>query len=145
MEEILQITVFQIGARFFGMEIDQVRGIVENVGMLEASNIYPDNIIGILPVGDDVIPVIDLCAYLDIEPPASYEGISFLLFQKQKSRVAFPVNRVEKYCNISRDCLNPVSPVAVSTAVRSFRWIANMEGRLVPILDTQWLMERVGN
>lgn len=140
METALRIIVFQVGTEYFGMEIKRVEGIVENTPMTETTDVYPSDIVGMLNLQSVVVPVWNLYEKLQIKPLAVHGDSCFIILRFNEKWIALPVDGVERYYDVPLQCLRPVPAFALRPETGGSQWIADLDGRLIPILDVERLI-----
>lgn len=144
MESIHRIVVFQIGTGYFGMEITQIEGIIQKTNAIVTSSEKTSNVDGILNLHEDMIPILNLHERLGIKPPL-VQGIQyFMIISLHKNLIVLPIDKLERRYDVSSQCLCMAPPILLGTSARYFRWVAKIDGRIVPILDPEWLFKEMG-
>lgn len=144
MESICRIVVFQIGTEYFGMDITRIEKIIERTDAIAAPSEKSSNVDGILNLHEDMIPILNLHERLRLKPLLE-QGIQyFMIISFNKKLMAFQVDKVEQYCEVPSQCLCLAPSLLLSTGTRYFRWVVKINGRIVLILDPEWLFKEVG-
>lgn len=144
MESIHKIVVFQIGTGYFGMEITQIEEIIKKTNAIAAPSEKTSNVLGILNLHEGMIPILNLYERLGIKPLLAQGGQYLMIISLNKKLMAFPIDKIEQYHEVPSQCLYLAPSVLLSTGTRYFQWIARIDGRIVPILDPEWLFKEMG-
>ena len=59
VDDDLQVVLFTLDDVFFGVDVNRVQGVIENIAITEVAN-SPSYVRGVIDLRGDVIPVIDL-------------------------------------------------------------------------------------
>lgn len=140
MKTSRRFIIFQIGINFFGVEIQYVKEIVKNVPMEKCINSFSE-MDGILNMDDCVISVVDLHKKFYTEYLPVCGDVCYIIFILGKKLIAVPVNGVERYCDVTNDCLLPVPVILETGGGQCIQQIINFEGRLIPVLSIELLFE----
>lgn len=105
------------------------------------------NAFGRLTIGDfllnlqsGVVPVWNLYGRLQIKPLAVHGDSCFIILSFCEKWIALPADGVEGYCDVPLQCLRPVPAFALRPEGGGPQWIADLDRRLIPILDVERLI-----
>lgn len=137
MKSVIQIVVFQIGLEHFGMEINRIRKIIRKTEMTEISDVHSRDTIGMMKMVDGMVPIISAHEKLHIEPLQG--NTYFMVIVANEKIVAMPIDKVGNYYNVPVQCLHSVPALVRNTNEQYFHQIADLDGKLVPILNPELL------
>lgn len=141
-----RIVVVQIGTGFFGVEICHVHKIVAKAETLVVMDKNTPQSTETLSWNDYMVPVLNLHERFGQCPPAA-DGC-FMLLGEGRQMIAFAMNRVDKYYDVSADCLFALPSVLRNPDAPYFQEIARCNGKLVLMLNVGFmhsLFEREDN
>ena len=132
MEATKQV-IFKLGEEEYGFDIMLVNAIETYTGVVPVPN-APENILGILNLRGDVIPVFSLRAKFGLPKQASNE--SQLIVTKTKGMlVGFQVDSVHEIAEIQGKQISEVPLIVKSERTSYANAVANINGRMVILLD----------
>lgn len=140
----MEAIVFRIGAEYFGIEKNKLRGIMHAEEAIKVSNMHSAKIDGMLSLQNNIIPIVNLNEKLQIERLNVQGSTYYLIVALYNKMFAFLIDKPERYYDVPLEHLNPVPQILQSGKQQYFRWIAHIDNRLVFILDPEQLFE-IGN
>jgi chemotaxis signal transduction protein len=124
------------GARHFGLPADRVRAIIGIDALLAAPVVRPA-VRGVLPLPDGLVSLVHLAAALDDDVPPAEMGAVAVLVEGAGGRVALEVEETAAFVRQAPE------PVPLAWQVPWAGGVGRHEGRLVPIVDLDVLVERL--
>ncbi|MCX8013121.1 MAG: chemotaxis protein CheW [Rectinema sp.] len=97
----LKILEFIIFGKPFACEIKYIREVLRNTYPITPLPGLPSLYLGIVSIRGEIIPVIDIAAFLELKG-SKQEAKSLMVLQKDKKTVAFPCDRIERVRDIAR-------------------------------------------
>lgn len=131
----MKIVVFQIGTEYFGVEAERARAIIKNTDVTRFSVSHSPDVIGILNYDGDMIPIIDLYKKVQAEPLDLTNVPYLIIVCFNYKMMALPVDKMDRYYKIDSSHLYDIPSLLQNSKVRYFRKIANLDSRLVLIID----------
>ncbi len=95
-----QVVVFFLGGQAFAISVDKTREILRWPGSRPIPESHPA-MIGITSVRGEVMPLLDLRAYLGITPKVPLESSKVIIAEFNESKLGFVVDAVERIYGIS--------------------------------------------
>ncbi|NLD95490.1 MAG: purine-binding chemotaxis protein CheW, partial [Synergistaceae bacterium] len=95
-----QVVVFFLGGQAFAISVDKTREILRWPGSRPIPESHPA-MIGITSVRGEVMPLLDLRAYLGITPKVPLESSKVIIAEFNESKLGFVVDGVERIYGIS--------------------------------------------
>lgn len=123
------------------MEITRIEEIIKIADAITASSEKTSNVNGIPNLLEDIIPVFNLHERLGVKPLLAQGIQHFIVISLNKKLIAFPIDKVEQHYGIPSQCMCLAPSILLSTSTRYFQWIAKIDGRIVLILDSEWLFK----
>jgi len=137
----VEILVFCVGQERYGVNVAKVREVrvVEPATYLPQ---YPDGIEGVVRLRDRVVPVVDLqkCLWGIVSDSNPDDRQLFLEFNNQL--IAFRVQSIDRIYRLSWKDVIPLPPC--STEPLPATGVVLVEGRIILVLDFEWLTVRLG-
>ncbi|SFE51925.1 chemotaxis protein [Alteribacillus iranensis] len=91
----LEIILFDVDGRKFGINVLKVREIIQPSVVTETPNPHP-YVEGIINLRDEIIPVVDLTEVLHCQPSANPEQDKFIVVELNNRKAAFHVHDVSR-------------------------------------------------
>lgn len=111
----LEVLVFRLGARGFGVNVAKVREVIQPPEVIEVPNRHP-SVMGLITLRDATLTMIDLREHLRI-PEASdldEENKTVIITDFNGERTAFLVDKVERIHRISWEKVLPIPSLSFS-------------------------------
>ena len=129
-----QLVIFQLGEEEFGMEVSEVREIIQ-VSRITPLPRSPDFIKGVTNVRDQIVTIIDLAQRLNI-PSQGKEGQKIIIMELEDNTVGVMVDAVSEVLQLSPETVQPPASLLGSNIELDYlRGVANIDGRLIVLLD----------
>lgn len=135
MKKEADIFVFQIGTMYFGLEVDNVKGIVTKVQITGTNGEISVDIVGMININQEFIPVLDLYREFTKEALQLSGDTIFVLVGLGKASLAIPVDRTETLYRVPGENFTPVPCILRGLSEKYIGRIADIEGRLVSVID----------
>lgn len=97
----LQILQFQVLGKALACEIGMVREVLRNTLPISPLPGLPSFFLGIVNIRGEIVPIIDLAAFLELHG-SKQESQSLVILQKGTKVVGFPCDRIERVREIAR-------------------------------------------
>lgn len=107
-----RVIFVQIGTGFFAVETDQVKHFVRNVQVSDFGNKSENpNICGLISLGDEVIPVLDIDRWFGEKQMIFSERTMFVIMMSGSKPFAFPISDVIKSNEVPSECFHVLPAV----------------------------------
>ncbi len=126
----------QAGAAWYGLSVDQVLQIVDEVDVLRAPGSHR-SVVGVTPMGGRLVPLVRLVSLITDKEPAEKRGDTVILAKCLGSLLAFEVDDVEGLVS------ETPRPVPESWRLPWATGVIQHGGRLTPVVDLDVLAERL--
>jgi purine-binding chemotaxis protein CheW len=126
-----QFVIFQLGAEHYGIGVSTVREIVDRPEITAVPE-APRDMVGVINLRDQVVPVIDLRTRLAIASPGG--GNRLIVLELGGATVGGIVDGVESVQAIATDAIHPAASVA-GLQYDYMLGVARLADRLVLLLD----------
>lgn len=138
----LEIMEFTIGGELFGINVAKVREIMTRQPVKVMQKSHPD-VEGIFKPRDEVITVIDLARYLNMEPSANPDYDIFIVTSFNNLNFAFHVHTVVGIDRISWTHMQKPDKIIYGGEEGVATGIAEFENRLITILDFEKIVAEI--
>lgn len=126
-----QILFVQIGTETYAIEIEQIKRFVAKVKVLDFDvKNEVSNILGMICIDDELIPVLDLCKWFKQESIHLGEGTIFVVMIFEGKSFAFPINDVIKCCEVSNEYFHTIPAIYRKENRKPFREAIDWDGKL---------------
>ncbi len=135
-----QVVVFLLGEQSFAINVDKTREILRWTGVrsVPKSN---QAMLGIATIRGEVIPLIDLRLYLEIESKVHLEESKVVVAEFNKMKLGFVVDAVERIYRINSDELD--STLTGTFLGENTLYVIKREGRNILLLDYERIVQMV--
>lgn len=138
----LEIMEFTIGGELFGINVAKVREIMMRQPVKQMQKSHPD-VEGIFKPRDEVITVINLAKYLDMQPSENSDYDIFIVTSFNNLNFAFHVHTVVGIDRISWTQMQKPDKIIYGGEEGVATGIAQFEGRLITILDFEKIVAEI--
>lgn len=138
MEAVLRIVVFQVGTGYFGIDIRKIQEIVKDIYQTEATDGNSSNIIGLLNIQENVVPILNLHKKFQTKPLLT-EHMYFIIVNIENKLLALPSDGIGQYYDVPFQFLNSLPYLMQTMSTQYIQYIAKIGGMLVPLLNLEWL------
>lgn len=138
----LEIMEFTIGGELFGINVAKVREIMTRQPVKKMQKSHPD-VEGIFKPRDEVITVIDLARYLNMEPSPNPDYDIFIVTSFNNLDFAFHVHTVVGIDRISWTHMQKPDKIIYGGQEGVATGIAEFENRLITILDFEKIVAEI--
>ena len=135
-----QVVVFLLGDQAFAINVDKTREILRWTGVRSVPRCN-QAMLGIATVRGEVIPLIDLRAYLDIKPETPLEESKVIVAEFNKMKLGFVVDAVERIYRINSDELD--STLSGSFLGENALYVIKRDGRNILLLDYERIVQMI--
>lgn len=138
MEDTKQV-IFNIGDNVFGIDIMEIKTIENYV---EASTVadLPKNVIGILELRDELIPIYSLRKKLGLEEIESDEETKLLVVDLNDLTIAIKVDKMEEIVEATSNRVYDLPRIIKTQDTNYVDKVASIDGQLVLLLDYNLLI-----
>jgi len=139
-----QFVIFRLGGQEYGLPIGAVIEIARPPGVVTRLPKAPKFIDGVVNLRGQVLPVIDLCRRLDLEPQQSGGLRRILVLSVGGGPTGFLVDGVSEVLKIAAEAISPAPDVVVEQ-MRLIGRVANLDtvGRMILLIDPARLLDRI--
>jgi purine-binding chemotaxis protein CheW len=137
----MQLVVFELGDESFGVDISRVQDINRMQEITEIPH-APESVVGVINLRGRVIPVIDLRKRFGLPDVAHTKDTRIVVVHLEGNLIGVIVDAVLQVLRISADIVEPPSPVLAGVDSRYLRGIAKLDGKLVILLDLDFVLSR---
>ena len=135
-----QVVVFLLGNQYFAINVDKTREILRWPGARDVPQTHPA-MMGITTIRGEVIPLIDLRAYLDITPGVELENAKLIVAEFNKMKLGFVVDGVDRIYRINSDELD--ASLTGTFLGENSLYVIKREGRNILLLDYERIVQVV--
>lgn len=129
----LEVIEFGIGDGIFGINVMKVREIVNPLQVVKMPNTHPC-MKGIIQLRGEVMPVIDLAAFLNYPPSETAEQDKVIVTEFNLHKVAFHVHSVSRIHRISWEQIEKPSEITQTNQACTIG-VIKMDEKLILLLD----------
>ncbi len=138
--EALQILVFEVAGRHYGLPVADVRELQRAVTILPLPHAEPA-VEGIINLRGAIVPVVDLRRRLRLAPKPLECSDHFIVAQSAGRQVALRVDRALDLVQLDAAAVEDARKAV--PGAEGIAWVARMAGDLVLIPDLQHLLARL--
>ncbi|MDR1917172.1 MAG: chemotaxis protein [Synergistaceae bacterium] len=135
-----QVVVFLLGNQYFAINVDKTREILRWPGVRDVPQTHRA-MKGITTIRGEVIPLIDLRTYLDIEPGVELEGSKLIVAEFNRMKLGFVVDAVDRIYRINSDELD--ASLTGTFLGDNALYVIKREGRNILLLDYERIVQVV--
>lgn len=134
--------IFRLGEEEYGLDILDVNIIENYVSTIQVSN-GPSNVMGVVRLRGEIIPVYSLRAKFNLAEKTPDEETRLVLTTSNDILIAYEVDMIEEIIMMESNHLYEVSPVLKSSETKYVKMIANVDGRIILLLDANGILSEV--
>lgn len=139
-----RVVFIQIGTGVFAIEMDQIKRFIGKAEMSGLSNKCDNlNIIGMICLYGEMIPVLDLYRWLDQKPMNFCENTIFAVMELGGKSFAFPISNVIGCYEVSDECIYAVSVVFGKEKRRAFWEVIDWNGKLCLKISGETILRKM--
>lgn len=135
-----QIVVFLLGSQYFAINVDKTREILRWTGVRPVPQTHPA-MRGITTIRGEVIPLIDLRTYLNIEPAVELEESKLVVAELNRMKLGFVVDAVDRIYRIHSDELD--ASLTGTFLGDDALYVIKRDGRNILLLDYERIIHIV--
>ena len=135
-----QIVVFLLGNQYFAINVDKTREILRWPGARDVPQTHKA-MRGITTIRGEVIPLIDLRVYLDIEPCVDLENSKLIVAEFNRMKLGFVVDGVDRIYRINSNELD--ASLTGTFLGDNALYVIKREGRNILLLDYERIVQVV--
>jgi len=129
-----QYVVFELGDETYGVDIADVREIITMQKVTRVPR-APEFVEGVINLRGKIIPVIDLRLRFGLPAAEATRSTRVVVVEMEEKSIGLVVDAVSEVLQVEGSCIEPPSPVISGVDTAYLAGIANLEDRLVIILD----------
>lgn len=135
-----QVLIFQVGASFYGLNIHQVREVLNWETPTPVPG-APAVVPGVIDLRDRVIPVVDLGLRFRTPRARARAEARIMVTEVGQRLVGLVVDEVTEVRHLRPDDVEPPSPEAVNPRDPLVTGIIRLDGRLAMMIDPQRVLD----
>ena len=135
-----QVVVFMLGTQPFAINVDKTREILRWPGVRPVPKAHPA-MRGITTIRGEVIPLIDLRAYLGIDPGVEEDQSKLIVAEFNKMKLGFVVDAVDRIYRINSEELD--ASLTGTFLGDNALYVIKREGRNILLLDYERIVQVV--
>jgi two-component system chemotaxis response regulator CheV len=135
-----QVVVFLLGDQSFAINVDKTREILRWTGVRPVPRSH-EAMLGITTVRGEVIPLIDLAAFLGHVPQVEQDQRKVIVAEFNKMKLGFVVDAVERIYRINSDELD--ATLSGTFLGENALYVIKREGRNILLLDYERIVQVV--
>ena len=135
-----QIVVFLLGSQYFAINVDKTREILRWTGVRPVPQTHAA-MRGITTIRGEVIPLIDLRTYLNIEPAVELEESKLVVAELNRMKLGFVVDAVDRIYRIHSDELD--ASLTGTFLGDDALYVIKRDGRNILLLDYERIIHIV--
>lgn len=138
-EESLQVLVFEVGGRRYGLPVSNVQELLRAVTITPLPHAL-EPVEGFINLRGTIVPVLDIRTRFQLPTrPVEYTD-HFIVAQAGKRLVALRVERALDLVSLEASAVEDARSMV--TGLHEVKWLARLAGELVPVLDLDNLLAR---
>lgn len=126
--------VFKVGNESYGLDILKVNAIEDYDGVVPIPN-APENILGILNLRGEIIPVFSLRKKFSLLEIPADDKTQLIVTRSNSMPVGFKVDSVEEISEIDGEDLHPMPVITQGDLTSYASCVANKDGKLIVLID----------
>lgn len=135
-----QIVVFLLGSQYFAINVDKTREILRWPGTRPVPQTHP-SMRGITTIRGEVIPLIDLRLYLNVESEIELEDSKVIVAEFNRMKLGFVVDAVDRIYRIKSEELD--ASLTGTFLGQDALYVIKREGRNILLLDYERIVQVV--
>ena len=135
-----QIVVFLLGSQYFAINVDKTREILRWPGTRPVPQTHP-SMRGITTIRGEVIPLIDLRLYLNVESEIELEDSKLIVAEFNRMKLGFVVDAVDRIYRIKSEELD--ASLTGTFLGQDALYVIKREGRNILLLDYERIVQVV--
>lgn len=136
----MEILLFSLGTReTFGINVFKVREVGRTPHITKTPNM-PHGVEGLISLRGNVIPVLSLASYLDLEEPPSELGKTMMVAEYSKRTLGFLVDEVDRIIRVDWEKVKAPESILNANQGLITAVIELESGNLVSILDVEQIL-----
>lgn len=135
-----QIVVFLLGSQYFAINVDKTREILRWPGTRPVPQTHP-SMRGITTIRGEVIPLIDLRLYLNVESEIELEDSKLIVAEFNRMKLGFVVDAVDRIYRIKSEELD--ASLTGTFLGQDALYVIKREGRNILLLDYERIVQIV--
>jgi two-component system chemotaxis response regulator CheV len=135
-----QVVVFLLGKQYFAINVDKTREILRWPGARDVPQTHPA-MMGITTIRGEVLPLIDLRAYLEIAPSVELENAKLIVAEFNKMKLGFVVDGVDRIYRINSNELD--ASLTGTFLGENSLYVIKREDRNILLLDYERIVQVV--
>ncbi|MBP9958665.1 MAG: chemotaxis protein CheV [Synergistaceae bacterium] len=135
-----QIVVFLLGSQYFAINVDKTREILRWPGTRPVPQTHP-SMRGITTIRGEVIPLIDLRLYLNVESEIELEDSKVIVAEFNRMKIGFVVDAVDRIYRIKSEELD--ASLTGTFLGQDALYVIKREGRNILLLDYERIVQVV--
>jgi len=135
-----QVVVFFLGEQSFAINVDKTREILRWPGCRVIPD-SPRSLIGITSVRGEVLPMVDLRVFLDIEPSVDLDQSKVIIAEFNEVKLGFVVDAVERIYRINSEDLD--SSLTGKYLGEWILYVIKRDSRNVLLLDYEAIVQTI--
>jgi len=136
----MQQVIFEIAGNEYGLDISYVNGI-ENVSQVTPVPNSPHNVLGILNLRGNVLPVYSLRKRFSLSEIDDTNDTKLIVTKCANTEVAFKVDKVIGIADFTEKEVLETPKVLVNDNTRFFTQILNRNGKLIMLIDQEIIFD----
>lgn len=144
MADYIKPVVFKLGNQAFGVDINLVQSIENQVNVVNVPNSVK-YVKGIINLRGEVVPLYSLKRKFNM--PEDTDAMSSIIVNNGEFKIALEVDEVLEISDIDPNKIQPMPFIAKTDDAQYLDRVANSEGNLIILLDVEQLLskeEKVG-
>ncbi|MCB2171485.1 chemotaxis protein CheW [archaeon] len=138
IDDELQIVLFTLDDVFFGVDVNRVQSVIENIAITAVAN-SPSYIRGVIDLRGDVIPVIDLKQKFNLGTSYSNDRLKMIILVDDASINGILVDSVLEVLKISKKMIED-NPALNASNTSYVKGIARHDETLINLVETANIM-----
>lgn len=138
---VQRIVVFELGNISFGTDVFSVLTIIKKLPICPLPHM-PDYISGLINLRGQIVPVLDLGMRLGLGECPETDEMRIVVVEREKRHFGLIVDAVSAVEEIPVDRIRPPAQIMSSVRKEYLKGIADMDGKLVLLLDLEHLLSR---
>lgn len=138
MADYLKPVVFKLGKESYGVDINLVSSIEKQINIVPVPNSLK-YIKGIINLRGEVIPVFSLRKKFNLDD-VQEDGENLIIVKLPDMTIALEVDEVDEIHDFDKASIVDMPAIVKNEDLRYFDRVANIEGRLIVLLDIQYFL-----
>ncbi len=138
-----QLVVFRVSDDLYGLRLDMVREIVVTDSLQKLPD-QPEDIEGVIRIGEEDIPVIDFRKKIGIYTKRHSDENWVLILQVQGRELGILVDGIEEMCQASHCELRPVQSLLHTCHTKLIQGFGSLHGRKISVVSPERFADSCG-